>query len=71
MINIDTEEQEKFAVGSVTSFDIWKDTLILGSKYIQFMDMEKWEWKINYERIRTTHDNVRLSMHELCTLCCL
>ena len=60
LINTDTEEEEKVAAGSVASFDIWKDTLILGSKYIQFIDMKKWEWKVNYEQIKTAHDIVSL-----------
>lgn len=56
LISVDIGEEVKVLVipaGSVTSFDTVQDTLVLGSESVQFIDMQNWDWKHNYEPITT------------------
>lgn len=48
---------KKIATGSVASLDFWKDTLILGSRCVQFINVKKFEWILSYEDTMN-HDNV-------------
>ena len=49
MIDAELQSVEKIAHGSVASLDFWEDTLILGSKYIQFANIKNFKWKLSYE----------------------
>ena len=40
---------EKIANSSIASLDLWEDTLILGSKCIQFANVKNFKWKLSYE----------------------
>lgn len=71
LISVDIGEEVKVLVipaGSVTSFDTVQDTLVLGSESVQFIDMQNWEWKHNYEPITTQSVSLTFSLLTLSSM---
>ena len=57
-------EVEKVASDSVASLDLWKDTLILGSKCLQFINVKKFEWRLSYEESKDITQNVNYKQEQ-------